>query len=170
MKIKLLHCLLYLMFLPIVAFSQTNIKDVPLVHEQVVLNDKIKFSIIGTQVVDSIVVFHNVIKPVAGMQLVVVKLSYRGENATKFILRPNDFVAVYGDISVYMITSIAVGPGSSWITNEFEESSGKMSVVIDVIPGINKDGIQVAFKLPKTITAFSVMSKTISSLGNISIL
>ncbi len=169
MKTKHVRIILYLFFLPISGFAQAVIQDVPITLEQVVLNDKVMFSIASAQKMDSILVFDNVIKPEAGMQLVVVKLNYTGKIATKFIVRPNDFVAMYGDFSVYMVPSIAVGPGGSWISNELEQKLGKMSLTINVVAGLNKDEMNVAFKLPKTVNDFSVMSKTISSVGNISI-
>jgi hypothetical protein len=169
MKIQHLSLLFYLMFLSLIGFSQTIIKDVPLTHEQVVVNDKIIFTITGMQIVDSIDVFRNIIKAGKGNKLVVVKLSYTGKISTKFILKPNDFIAMYGDIAIYMVPSICVGSKGTWITNEFEEKLGLMKITIDVTPDLTKNDLDVLFKLPETISAISVMVKTLSSLGNISI-
>jgi hypothetical protein len=155
--------------LPFIGFSQSVIREVPLSHEQIVMNDKVGFTMTGIRVADSIQVSKYSIKPKEGAQLVVVTLTGTGTGTTKFVLRPNDFIAMYGDISVYMIPSVAVNTGGYWITNEFEENLGKMSVTTDVTPGILKGSFEVAFRLPKNIVSFSVMCRKISSIGNITI-
>ncbi len=109
------------------------------------------------------------IKPEKGNQLVIVKLNYTGKIGTKWVLRPTDFVAMYDfGISIYTIPSTSIKLGNSWITNEFDGKYGNMSVSLDVKSDVVKNDLEVLFKLPNTITDFSVMSRTLSSLGNIS--
>ena len=149
--------------------AQLEITAVPKEYEQIVLNDRMNYSVIGISLVNEIDILGKTLKPEDGYMLVTVKLRISSDTDNEFTLRPNDFVAVYGTHVIYMTQSIATGIGQGFISDEFEDSLGKMSLTVNSTSETRNDQLSVVFKMPKDIKTFSIMAKTISSIGNLQI-